>query len=128
MSLGGNIAQPRVLELLRRNGSYDECHLPFFLTGSPLASTSEDLIGTSATDGPHAIARLREGLEKISGFLRASWVREVHSTVMIFADAPTDSLMDGAATLNNFVEIMLSHFADYQRIPDMRLLVRKASV
>lgn len=126
--LGCNISQPIVFDMLcRKDSPLDGRNLPFLLSGSPLDNTSESVIEAYVLDKIQSIAQTRQNLERIERFLHESWCAEVQDLTLIMADASADSFIDATTTISGFVETAISHFADYQRLPDVRIFIVRAN-
>lgn len=124
LMLDCNISQPCVFEMLSHFAAANNGrHLPFLITGSPLSNTSEEVVNMFSLGGMDSASQTRKCLDLLETFLKEAWIPDVRSMVIIIADGSAVSFQEVTASLSNFVDVTLSHFADFRNVPNLLIFL-----
>jgi hypothetical protein len=128
--LGCNVVQPIVFEIISTKMAADD-DLVFFLTGSPMSNTSDELLDYSSKSRSEAIEKIRARAARIKRFLQELNALEVIDYVTLFISEGYDtSYRPELVRLGALTERLLDLAAEYdwQGFPSVVLTIElKAS-
>jgi hypothetical protein len=127
LQLGCNIVQEIVFEMLRIERSHpNHEELPFLITDSPIADTSDNLIApdVSAELSDSSDTELNQNLERVRQFLMlVGETGQVFSATILFSEGYDDSFEEIHSSVTLFAEHSLKAFHGRERVPSLKVMV-----
>ena len=128
LQLGCNIVQDIVFEILKmERATSDAKELPFLVTTSPLADSSDGLISPYTLGLPPDLyyAKLEENLQRLKQFLVGINEMGVLSTLtVVFSEGFDDSYEEINTSLDSFIEQCINAFKKEEGVPSLRVRIQ----
>ncbi len=128
LQLGCNIVQEIVFEILKMEwATSDAKELPFLVTASPLADSSDGLISPDTLALPPDLyyAKLGENLQRLIKFLTSINEPGLLSTVtVVFSEGFDDNYEEIVTSADLFVEQCVNAFKKEERVPSLKVRIQ----